>query len=166
MFQIQNSPEFEAQMEAHRKERERKKSASARLLKKAIDAGHGKDWTPMDKCPLSALELFDGCCHDKFLVTDGKAVTVVSVSRRFAKPVFWKTQPTYVISDGMPCLVGGEEDPRPDLPKWWWKYELKDELESEQQYYDSSSKPEVDFVPTHWMWLPKPPSPRSPSSSD
>lgn len=157
MFRMENSAEFEAKMKRHERERERKRRASEAAIAKAIKAGHGQDWTPMNKCPLDALELFDGI-HEKFLVSDGKSVTVVSVSKRFGTPVFYKKQPETIMRDGMMWMEGGEIDPRPDLPKWWWKFELTDELEREVTYHDSSSKPEVDFVPTHWMWMPKPPA--------
>lgn len=164
-MRMENSPEFEKKMEEHRREREEKKTAAARLIQEAIDAGYGTTWTPMDKCPFAGLELWEGS-QDPILVTDGKSVTVVTVSDRFGTPVFYKKQPEMVYRDGMMHMEGGEIDPRDDLPKWWWEWELKDELEDEVTYYDSSSKPEVAWVPTHWMWMPKPPATNSAAAPD
>lgn len=156
-MKVENSPQFEAEMEAHRKKRERERLKAEKLKAAAVAKGLGLSWTPMDKCPFEALDLWSGS-HDYILITDGKSVTVTRITERFGTPVFYKKEPERVFRDGMLWMEGGEVDPRPDLPKWWWKWELKDELESEVTYYESSSKPEVDWTPTHWMWMPKPPA--------
>jgi hypothetical protein len=56
-------------------------------------------------------------------------------------------------------LVGGEEDPREDLPKWWWKWELTDEF-GYMTYAggEETGKEEIGFVPTLWTFLPDTPS--------
>ncbi len=156
-MRIENSSKFEAEMAAHRAKEDAKRKKAKAALDRAIAKGHGSDWTPMEECPFEAFDLWTGS-NDPILVTDGTTVTVARIHGRFGTPIFWKTQPEMVYRDGMMCLEGGVEDPRPDLPKWWWKWEIRDELESETYSRgEPSGQPEVDFVATHWRFLPKPP---------
>lgn len=155
-MRIDNSPKFEEEIKAYAAKKSREESRAKKRIEAAIAAGLGQTWTPMEDCPLEGFDLWVGS-HEAFLITDGKSVTVVKCSKRFGTPVFYKKRPETVYRDGTIWMEGGEIDPRDDLPKWWWKWELKDQLEDEVTYYDSSSKPEVDWVPTHWMFLPKPP---------
>jgi len=157
---MENSPEYEAKMEAYRKKSAREASQAKKALAAAVKAGHGMDWTPIDKCPFAAFCLWSGT-NDAILVTDGETVTVARISKRFGAPVFYKKEPETIYRDGMMWSIGGEEDPRPDLPKWWWTWEIKDELERETWAYgEPAGQPEVDFVATHWRFLPAPPMAR------
>lgn len=127
-MRIENSPKYEKQMAKYRAEREAKEAEGERQYKAALKAWHKAEshWLPMDACPFAALDDrygFDGT----ILVSDGKQRALVTVKKRFGRPVFYKKQPELVKRDGMLTLVGGEEDPRNDLPAWWWKWELTDE---------------------------------------
>ncbi len=166
MFREQNSPEYEAKMAAEQKRWADEDAAKERSYKAFRKSGRGKDWTEISQCPFEALNgRYDET--GAILVTDGNKVTVARVTERFGTPLFWKKEPEIVMRDGMRCLVGGEKDPRPDLPKWWWKWEIKDELETEEWAYgEPAGQPEVDFIPTHWRLLPEPPPTPSPAPSE
>lgn len=151
------SPKYQAEMDARNKERQDKLAAARKKVADAKENWLGIGWTLMKDCPLAALESWDGT-GERIMVTDGKGVTVARVTRRFGTPIFYKKQPEMVFRDGGLCLEGGIEDPRHDLPKWWWKWEIKDELaEEDYAYGERAGQPEVDFVPTHWQWMPDPP---------
>ena len=161
MFRTENSPEYEAKMEEWRKKDAAKAKRASDALKKARGKWKASDsgWLPMHECPFRALDEKYGY-EATILVSDGEQVAVARVKRRFGTPVFWKTEPEYVMRDGMMCLVGGEEDPRDDLPKWWWKWEITDELASETWAYgEPAGQPEIRFVPTLWSFMPEAPNP-------
>lgn len=158
-MRIENSPKYEMEMTARlRKMEEERKAAEVEYeAEKAAWRANGSGWMPMGQCPFAALDNrygFDGAV----LVTDGKDTALATVKKRFGRPIFYKVQPEMVWRDGTPTLVGGEEDPRTDLPKWWWQWELTDEFGS-MNYAggEETGKDEVAFVPTHWTFLPEPP---------
>lgn len=159
IFKIENSPEYEAKMEEYRQERERLSAEKAwsDARKEWLEAG--STWMPMECCPFSALSEQYGV-DGTILVSDGLARALVTVSKRFGRPMFFKTQPEQIFRDGMMHLVGGEVDPREDLPSWWWEWELTDE-HGLMTYAggEETGKEEVDFVPTAWTFLPDPPPP-------
>ena len=158
MYKIENSPEYEANMKRFGARMKRKARTAARILAEARDqwAKAGMGWLKMSECPLAGLEQTYGI-DGVILVSDGKETAIVGVSERFGRPVFWKKEPEQTLRDGMIWLEGGEEDPRHDLPKWWWKYELKDQLETTYAYGETYHGREIDFVPTIWTFLPTPP---------
>jgi len=160
MFRMENSPEFEATMEAYRKKRERESARGKRQYDKARKAWEaaGRGWLPMKSMPFKAFD--DMCGFDgAVLVSDGTARALATVKARFGRPMFWKTQPEMVYRDGMMHWVGGVEDPRDDLPAWWWEWELTDQFGS-MTYAggEETGKEEIDFVPTIWTFLPDPPA--------
>jgi hypothetical protein len=136
-MRVENSPKYEAAMRARIKALDAESKDKARSLKHERERWHvaGCPWMPMRKCPFAALDNEYGI-DGAILVSDGKAVAVATISRRF----------------------GGEEDPRPDLPGWWWDWEVNDELASETWAYgEPAGQPEVEFIPTVWTFLPMPP---------
>lgn len=158
-MRFENSPEYEAEMEQTRKKWVRDASrakANYAAAKKGWEQA-GKTWMKIDTCPFAALDQHYGL-EGTILVSDGKGIALVTVKRRFGTPVFYKKQPEMIYRDGCPCLVGGEEDPRDDLPKWWWKWELTDVF-GNMTYASGheTGKEEVGFVATHWTFLPDPP---------
>ncbi len=163
-YKIENSPEYDAQIEQWRKDGAQKRKQNDRLLKNAKKLwGESKTgWLPMDSCPFGALDDEYGFAG-AILVTDGAKRALATVNKRFGTPVFYKTEPEYVMRDGMMCGIGGEEDPRDDLPKWWWTWEIVDEFGS-MTYAggEETGKDEVDFVPTLWSFLQAPPAPAQP----
>lgn len=160
-MRTENSPKYEAEMKAYSDKRDRETRAAEKVWQKvrADWALAGCTWMPMENCPFGALDNRYGFAG-AILVTDGTARALVTVKRRFGTPMFWKKQPEMIYRDGMMCLEGGEVDPRDDLPKWWWKWNLTDEFGS-MTYAggEETGKEEVDFVPTIWTFLPDPPKP-------
>lgn len=148
-------------MAEDRAEREREEAERGRVLREVKDQwrARGRPWLPMRKCPFAALDDEYGL-DGTILVSDGKSRAIVTVSERFGTPIFWKEPPQQVIRDGIFYLIGGEKDPRPDLPEWWWEWELTDE-HGTMTYAggEETGKEEVDFVPTIWTFLPEPPEP-------
>lgn len=154
-MRIENSPGYEAKMKRKQAEWEREaKKRKATIEKARADwRSSGGKWLPMDDCPFAALEEEYGL-DGTILVANGKERALATVGKRFGRPIFWITPPEYVIRDGMPCLVGGEEDPRPDLPKWYWEWELTD-INGMMTYAggEETGREEVGFLPTHWTFL-------------
>ena len=158
-MRIENSQKFEATMKAYARKSAREKIAADKLWENTKAAWHkaGSTWMPMEFCPFEALDKrydLDGCV----LVSDGKITSLANIKKRFGTPLFWKKAPELVMRDGMMCWIGGEEDKRPDLPPWWWKWELTDEFGS-MTYAggEETGKEAIDFLPTHWTFLPEPP---------
>lgn len=160
-MRTENSPAYEAEMRKRLDEMDRKRESLAAVLvqERTRWRDAGCPWMPIRKCPFAALDEVCGI-GGAILVSDGNEVAVATITSRFGRPIFYKKQPEMVLRDGMMCMVGGEEDPREDLPEWWWKWEVRDELASETWAYgEPAGQPEVEFIPTLWTFLPDPPSP-------
>lgn len=154
-MRIENSPDYEKNLEDFRRKwREKSETKDAAYAKAIADwREKGCGWLSMDICPLEALNGQHGI-NGVIYVSDGTSTALVKVNQRFGRPLFWKTPPEQVYRDGILCLVGGEEDPREDLPKWWWDWELLDQLETRYEYGESYHGDYLDFVPTLWTFLP------------
>lgn len=138
--------------DAAKREKQRKEleAVQEKVFAKALKVG---GWQPITSCPFEALGALMAGSYDRILVTDGTKVTVASVSERFGTPIEYEEPPTMVMRDGMMIMECGKIKAT-KRPKWWLAWELKDELESDDERY---GKPEVDFEATHWMPLPPPP---------
>lgn len=124
LFRREPSDEEMAAFGSRQAERDReRKEAEARLA--AIPPG----WKPIETAPFADLDKLYGI-DSAMLVSDGHKRAIVTPSERFGTPLI--------------------AEPR---PAWWYKWELRDELESESELY---GKPEVDFMPTMWAPLIRP----------
>ena len=143
-MRIENSPEYEAEMAARSRQRDEERSSRKREVELSR-AALGGAWSSMDTCPFLALyELVI-----TIIVSDGKRVAIAEVSRRLGRPIFYKIEP-------------GEEDPRDDLPAWWWEWELTD-IQGPMQYASGEEigRAEVPLIATHWRFVPSPPTAES-----
>ena len=159
-MRIENTPEYEAEMAERERKREREEARLERQLAKAKQKWRdaGCPWLPMGECPFKALDNEYGL-DGSILVTDGEERALVTVSKRFGRPVFFKEEPETVWRDGALVMRGGEIDPRDDLPKWWWEWELTDEFGLTNYIGgEPSGKDAVRFLPTLWTFLPETPS--------
>lgn len=104
-------------------------------------------WSSMEKLPFAAFE------YKTLLVTDGESVAVVTIHKRFGRPIKVTKPAELAITDSGLAWVGGEYEEY-DHPDWWFEWEFKDQLSYESEMY---GKDQIAFVPTHWMPLPNPP---------
>lgn len=159
-MRIENSPEFLAKLEACRIEREHERAECELLYRRALEKWRslGRQWMLMSECPFFALNDRYGI-EGAILVSDETKIALASVRKRFGRPVFYKKHPEQILRDGVLCLIGGEEDPRHDLPEWWWKWELIDEF-GDMTYAggEETGKEEVGFIATIWTFLPELPT--------
>lgn len=154
-MRFENSPEYEAEMTARLEETKERKQKASRAVGEMREHWRksGQKWMPMRKCPMMELEQLYGL-ESVIMVADEKNAAIVRIEKRFGRPIFWKKEPETILRDGMICIEGGEEDPRDDLPEWWWKYELMDQLETRFSYGETYHGAEIGFVPTKWTFLP------------
>ena len=160
-MRVENSPQYLAEMEAFRAKEAELAAEGEKDLEVALAAWRAADrgWLPMAACPFIGLDRLYGFDGAILVADDDGKRALVTIRKRFGRPVFFKTQPEMVFRDGMMCFEGGEIDPRPDLPAWWWEWELTDEF-GEMTYAggEPTGKESVDFVPTRWTFLPSPPT--------
>jgi len=138
------------------------KDARRRALIEGVEAMRSSmngtdEWRDMAECPFDGLDHCHGI-SGAILVSDRESTAVVTVHKRFGRPVFFKGEREMVIRDGVVYVKGGEIDPRPDLPAWWWVYELRDAFGDDVHCGDSVWKAAIDFVPTVWRFIPVPKS--------
>jgi hypothetical protein len=148
-MRIENSAEYEAETKKYFEDERKKAAKRENKYSAATQKYKPGEWHDMDKCPFEALSeryRIDGV----IIVGDEQNTAIATVSERFGPPIFYEKEPEYVIRDGMSYLEGGIEKECPH-PEWWLKWELIDVLETENEMY---GKPEIDFVPTRWQFLP------------
>lgn len=151
MWEDLRSPEYKAKMEREWKVREkaRKKAEDKASEVAAAIWTSPAPWRPIEDCPLATL------CNtykaDTILVCDTTNVAVVRVRKRFGTPIEWVEEPRMAITDHGMAYIGGKSR-TPDWPKWRLKYEFEDVLSHESEMY---GKDNIDFVPTHWLPLPR-----------
>lgn len=146
-MRIENSPEFEAEMNARweANEAEERRLQEARV---AFAAVLPSGWAEITTDALALWEM------ETILVADAETVAVVRVTKRFGRPIFWEKPPERVMRDGFFYFEGGVEMPETCRPAWWWNWELEDFESYPSERY---GRPEIDFIPTHWMPVPSPP---------
>lgn len=151
MFEDLRSPEYKADMEkrleADRRKRQRAGAKIAKLRREITG------WQPIETCPFAAYDSYYG--DDRaVLFTDGESVAVSFIHKRFGRPIKCVKEPTMAMTDHGMMYVGGEYEEY-DRPKWWFDYELDDALENDSDF----GRPEIGFLPTHWLPMPAPPTP-------
>lgn len=110
-------------------------------------------WEPIEQMPFDAYSEAYGV-SGVVILTDGRDMAVATVSKRFGRPVAVVNRGEMAITDQGVAWVGAEYAEL-DRPQWWFDWEFTDTLSHES---DMWGKDEIDFVPTHWMPLPNPPS--------
>lgn len=102
-------------------------------------------WKRITECPFENYE------HENIFVTDGKTVCLASPKKRFGTPMRVIEEPTMTMTDSGFGWTGGKYA-KIKAPKWWFKWELTNELEDEEYAGgDPIGKPEIPFIATHWL---------------
>lgn len=104
-------------------------------------------WQPMESCPFAAMK------YETVLVTDGDRVAVAKITERFGRPLRVVKPGEHVLRDGV-LTIEGMETTEYDHPEWWFQWELEDALDDPSERF---GRDEIDFVPTHFLTLPRGP---------
>lgn len=154
MIVDRRTPEGKARMEREAREREAERSRRGEVRDAARKCWtEAAPWQPIESCPFEAYDCASGA-DATFYVTDGKSLALVSVKRRFGRPVRCIREPGMILTDDGVRWEGGEYVEY-DRPAWWFRWELEDVLSPEDERF---GKDEIDFVPT--LWLPPPSLPK------
>lgn len=159
-MRIENSPEYEAEMDRRLKAMAREDAANKAAMATAKERWRkaGRKWLPMAECPFRALDAHYGL-EGSILVSDGEVVALATVTARFGTPLVWtgKEPPETVYRDGGFAIVGDGKYEKPKAPAWWFKWELTDVFGRENYAGgEPVGKDGVSFMPTKWTFLPEP----------